>query len=512
MIDLFKVNMHSDVADMLKTTINSGSITQGKKVEEFEQLLQKYLNVDYVLTVNSATSGLTLAYKLLDLKDDELVLSTPLTCFATNAAILANDLDIVWCDTDVNTCNIDLDDVKAKLTMKTRALSFVHWGGTPINYDKLQDIKKYAYEKFGNILNIIEDCAHAFGSTYKNKKIGSFGNISVFSFQAIKHLTTGDGGCIVLPNKEMYERAKLLRWFGIDREKRSKPSTDFRLENDIVEYGYKWHMNDINATIGIANITKIDEILDKCVKSAEYLSTSLKHLKGLELFDINEHSRPSYWIFTLKVLDGRKNDFIKFMKDSDIVVSQVHQRNDTHSCLSKYRSTLVNLDIIEKQIISIPCGWWLTKENLQYIINTIKEFFNECYISKLHRKDMQMYKALITEFNGFTKFNDDNTINIDNVYALKIGTKVISIASLYIDYKYGDPIGRIEDVVVTKKYRRQGYGIQIVEYLTKIAIDKYMCYKVLLNSDDSNVKFYENCGFNVYGKAMESTAAIPQLE
>lgn len=510
MIDLFKVNMNVNVADMLKITINSGSITQGKKVEEFEKLLQEYLNVDYVLTVNSATSGLTLAYKLLDLKDDELVLSTPLTCFATNAAILANDLDIVWCDTDINTCNIDLDDVKSKLTIKTRALSFVHWGGTPINYDKIEEIKRYDFDKFGNVLHIIEDCAHAFGSTYNNKKIGSFGNISVFSFQAIKHLTTGDGGCIVLPNKEMYERAKLLRWFGIDRDKRSKPTTDFRLENDIVEYGYKWHMNDINATIGIANMKQIDEILEKCVKNAEYLTASLKSLNGIELFESNENSKPSYWIYTLKILEGRKNEFIEFMKRSEIVVSQVHQRNDTHSCLSKYLTTLVNLDIIEKQIVSIPCGWWLTIENLDHIINSIRKFLNEYFITKLEPKDIKMYKSLITEFNGFTKFND--IINIDNVYVLKIGNKVISTASLFIDYKYGDPIGRIEDVVVTEKYRRQGYGIQIVEYLSKIAIYKYMCYKVLLNSDDSNVRFYENCGFNVYGKAMVSTGPIPELE
>ena len=114
----------------------------------------------------------------------------------------------MWCDTDPNTCMIDLEDVKRKITEHTTLLTFVHWGGNVVDLDKVEDLKDYAKTKFGTTLNVVEDCAHAFGSMFKNQKVGTLGkNICVFSLQAIKHLTTGDGGLIFLPNEELYERA-----------------------------------------------------------------------------------------------------------------------------------------------------------------------------------------------------------------------------------------------------------------------------------------------------------------
>ena len=335
-IPLFKVYMNDDI-DIVTNTLKSGMITQGKKVEEFEEKLKIYFNYPYLLTLNSATSGLTLAYRLLDLKPGiDTVISTPLTCFATNASILSNNLDIVWADTNPLTCNIDLEDVKKKINSKTKALSFVHWGGNPVDLNKVQELKEYALEKFEIDLKVIEDCAHAFGAEINYKKLGTHGNICVFSLQAIKHLTTGDGGLIFLPNEEMYKRAKLLRWFGIDRDRRSLPGTDFRLEPDISEYGYKFHMNDINASIGLSNLPNIENILKKCRNNAKIYKENLSGLSGIQLFEEVENSNPSYWIYTLKILYNRKNEFLDFMKFKGIVVSQVHARNDRHSCLEKY--------------------------------------------------------------------------------------------------------------------------------------------------------------------------------
>ena len=121
-IPLFKVYMNDNL-DYVMNTLGSGMITQGKKVEEFEEKLKKYFNYPYLLTLNSATSGLTLAYRILDLKPSvDYVISTPLTCFATNASILANNLNIIWADTDPESCNIDLEDVKKKINSNTKAL------------------------------------------------------------------------------------------------------------------------------------------------------------------------------------------------------------------------------------------------------------------------------------------------------------------------------------------------------------------------------------------------------
>ena len=179
-IPLFKVYMNNNLQSVLDT-LSSGMITQGKKVEEFENKLKEYFNYPYILTLNSATSGLTLAYRLLNLKDNDIVISTPLTCFATNAAILANNLRIVWCDTDRNTCNIDFEDVKKKINSNTKVLSFVHWGGVPVDLDKVKEIKQYAWEKYEIELSVVEDCAHAFGTEFNGKKLGTHGNICVFS-------------------------------------------------------------------------------------------------------------------------------------------------------------------------------------------------------------------------------------------------------------------------------------------------------------------------------------------
>jgi len=492
-IPLFKVNMNTDIDKYILPTLKSGMITQGSKVEEFENKLKEYFNYPYILTLNSATSGLTLAYRLLNLSNGDFVISTPLTCFATNAAILANNLNIIWADTDPNTCNIDLQDVKNKINKDTKVLTFVHWGGVPVNLDIVEELKIYTKNTYGNDLYIVEDCAHAFGTEFNGKKLGTHGNICVFSLQAIKHLTTGDGGLIFLPNEEMYKRAKLLRWFGIDRERRSLPGSDFRLEPDITEYGYKFHMNDINASIGLANFVNIQENIDKCYNNGQYYNENLKNIGDVELFNYVTNTRPSYWIYTIKILNGRKNEFIEYMKNKNIVTSQVHARNDKHTCLQNaVCKELKNLDLIEQQIVSIPVGWWVSIDELKYIVDTIKNFSNIPYITKLYIKDIDDYRQILYQMNDHKK--DIYNINIDSIYVLKIGNKIISTAKLLIENKIYEPVGHIEDVVTLKEYRGKGYGKQLIKYLLDIGLNKDKCYKIVLNCKTELDDFYIKCG------------------
>lgn len=383
-INLFKVFMSEDVIEPLSKVIMSGFITQGEQVEKFEEKLKKYFGNDNLLTLNSATSGLTLALRLLinkDLsdnwpgfdKENDYVLSPALTCFATNASILANDCKIKWLDTDNNTANVSIEDIKNKLNYNTKILYIVHWGGYPVDIDSLKMLQEEHLIKYGYKFRIIEDCAHAFGAEYKNKKLGNHDNICVFSLQAIKHLTTGDGGIIVLPNENLYERAKLIRWFGIDRNKRNYNKKDFRMENDITEWGYKFHMNDINATIGIYNLPHIDDLLKKNRFNYEYLYQNLKNLEHITLLENNDDRKTSAWLFTMKV--NNKNEFIDKLKNAGIMTSQVHNRNDLNSCVSDFKCDLPNITELEQKLICIPVGWWLTQENLDYIIKTIKEVY-----------------------------------------------------------------------------------------------------------------------------------------
>tara|TARA_B100000073_G_scaffold334304_1_gene326707 strand:- start:2874 stop:3977 length:1104 start_codon:yes stop_codon:yes gene_type:complete len=367
--------MNKDVMTPLEKTLMSGYITQGSRVSEFEKELSEYLEIPYLLTLNSATSGLTLALRLLGVNRDEDVVLTPaLTCFATTASILSYGVSIRWIDTDPNTGNVSIPDIKSKLTEKTKVIYVVHWGGTPVDLDELDQVLEDHKQIYGFKPSVVEDCAHAFGAKYNNKSLGNHGNICVYSTQAIKQLTTGDGGIITLPTKEMYDRCKLLRWYGIDRDNRSYSKKDFRLENDIVEWGYKFHMNDISATIGLSNLKVIeDEVLKKNKGNAKFLKNSIKN-EAIQLLTTPEKSESADWLFTIKILNGRKQEFIDYMLSKQIMVSQVHNRNDVNTCVESFQSPLPNLDVLEKQIVCIPVGWWLTEENREYIVKCVNEF------------------------------------------------------------------------------------------------------------------------------------------
>jgi len=383
-IPLFKVFMSEDVIKPLSDVLMSGFITQGPNVDKFEEKLSEYFNNKNLLTLNSATSGLTLALRLLINPDidnnwpgidvnNDYILSPVLTCFATNASILANNCKIKWIDTDNTTANISIDDVKNKLNANTKVLFLVHWGGYPVDLNQLKILQDEHEKKYGYKFRIIEDCAHAFGATYNGKKLGNHGNICVFSLQAIKHLTTGDGGIIILPDEKLYNRAKLIRWFGIDRDKRNYNRKDFRLENDIEEWGYKYHMNDINATIGLYNLPHINSLLEKNRNNYKYLYENLNNINGIILFEYNNDRETAGWLFSLRVKN--KAYFIDKMKEFGITTSQVHNRNDLNTCVNEFLIDLPNITELEKELICIPVGWWLKKEDLDYMINKIKDIY-----------------------------------------------------------------------------------------------------------------------------------------
>ena len=378
---LFKVYMNDRVPAKVGETLISGKISQYNKVSEFEYILSNYINNKKILTLNSGTNALHLAYHLLQKPIEELnypgweigdeVLTTALTCVATNWPILANNLKIKWVDIDPETMNINIEDLKKKLSSTTKIISVVHWGGTPTDLDKLKEVQDYAESTFGFRPMIIEDGAHSFGAEYNGKKLGNHGNIVMHSFQAIKHLTTVDGGLLILPTDELYQRGKLQRWFGISRERKNKQK-DFRVEDDIKEFGFKFHMNDVNATIGLANFPQVIENLKIHRKNAKYYFEALRNIDCVELLNIGEKINSAYWLFTFKIKN--RDEFISFMAKKDVCVSQVHGRNDRHTCVKDFKCKLPILEEYSKKIVCIPVGWWISKNDTKYIVECIKEW------------------------------------------------------------------------------------------------------------------------------------------
>ena len=375
-IQMFKVFMSENAAPEVAKVLNSGYIGQGEKVEQFESKLQDFFMKDYIVTLNSGTSGLHLALDLLKkssgkwpgLEDGDEVLATSLTCTASNFPILANNLNIKWVDVDPTTLNMDLDDLSRKISPKTKAIMLVHWGGYPNDLDRIKEIQNKCFELYGFKPAVIEDGAHSFGSKYKGKHIGNHGNMTMYSLQAIKHITSIDGGLLLLPHQELYDRAKLLRWYGIDRNSNRK---DFRCEADIQEWGFKFHMNDVCATVGMENLKHAEEIVSRHQSNAKFYDEHLQNIPGLTTLNRHEGHESAFWIYSMLVED--RDGFYKHMKDCGIVVSQVHERNDKHTCVSDYKSSLPTLDRIIGKVVSIPVGWWVTDEDRQYIVDCIKK-------------------------------------------------------------------------------------------------------------------------------------------
>ena len=388
-IPLFKVFMSENAGPEVTKILNSGYIGQGPKVEEFESNLQKYFNRDYIVTLNSGTSGLHLALELLKkpnkkvvnhsgyaftenfwpgIQDGDEVLCTSLTCTASNFPVLANNLKIKWVDIDPTTLNMDLDDLARKITPKTKVIMLVHWGGYPNDLDKIKNIQSKCQEMYGFKPAVIEDGAHSFGSKYKGKHLGNHGNVVMYSLQAIKHITSVDGGLLLLPHQELYDRAKLMRWYGIDRNSNRK---DFRCEADIQEWGFKFHMNDVCATVGIENLKFADEIIGKHQSNAKFYDENLFGVEGVTTLKREKGHDSAFWIYSMLV--ENRDDFYTWMNECGITVSQVHERNDKHSCVIDYKTQLPTLDKTIGKVVSIPVGWWVGQEEKEYIINCIKK-------------------------------------------------------------------------------------------------------------------------------------------
>lgn len=393
-IPLFKVFMADSVQSAVTSILYSGYIGQGKKVDEFERVLQQYFNNNRVLTTNSATSAEHLALKLLErsysgeyvneeygavksqwpgLEKGDEILCSPLTCTATNWPVILGGYKIKWVDIDPRTLNMDLDDLARKITPKTKVIMLPLWGGMPVDFDKIKDIQEQARNTNGFAPALIVDAAHALGSKFNGKHVCNFGHITTYSFQAIKHVTSVDGGAVVMPHQSLQERGKLMRWYGIRRD---DVRTDFRCENDISEIGTKWHMNDVNATIGIENFKHTDFIIEKHIDNAlwydHYLSKNLNAAvsSGITLLERPKKFHSSSWLYTILVED--RESFMRMMGSKGITVSRVHERNDKHSAISHFKTQLPSLESVINKYVCIPVGWWVTDEDRNYILDSIK--------------------------------------------------------------------------------------------------------------------------------------------
>lgn len=366
MIDPFKVFIPETVKTPIIETLYSGFVGQGKKVDLFESELSSKFELKNVVTLNSGTSALRLALALAGVGPNDEVITTPYTMVATNTAILEQYAVPVFADIQYDTCNIDPKDIEHRITEKTKAIMCVHWGGYPCDMDEITKIAKK------HNLIVIEDAAHALNATYKGKKIGTISDYTTFSFQAIKQLTTVDGGMITVKDNKKYEEALRRRWFGIDRKNRG---TDLSKDpiSDITELGFKYHMNDVSAVIGLSQLPYFDENSEKRKNVAEKYRYGLGDIKEIRLLKCEPDRTPGNWMFAIHVDD--RNEFIKHMLSKGIGVTVHNWRNDRYSIFGGKRNDLPNLDKLDKTLVNLPIHHAITEEDVDFIISEIKKYY-----------------------------------------------------------------------------------------------------------------------------------------
>lgn len=243
--------------DEVVSCLESGWITTGPRVTQFTEKLQEYLNAPYVLPLASATAGLHLAMLSMNLQPGDEVITTPLTFAASLNVIILSGAKPVLVDIDPNTFNIDLNQLESAITAKTRIIMPVHFAGLPIDLDMLYQMA----EKYD--LRVLEDAAHAMGTEYKGKKVGSFGDTQVFSFHPNKNMTTGEGGCVATRDEELAKKVSLLRFHGIDREAWNRFGKSGSQDYEIVLPGFKYNMMDIQAALGLHQLNELEGFIER---------------------------------------------------------------------------------------------------------------------------------------------------------------------------------------------------------------------------------------------------------
>lgn len=342
----------------IQETLYSGYIAEGEKVYEFEKLFSEYIHNPYTLSLNSGTAALHIALLCAGIGEGDEVISTVLTAEPTNIAIKLVGAKVVWADIENNTGLLDPKSVREKITSKTKAIMLVHYAGMVCDMNEFNKISK----EFN--IPIIEDAAHALGSKYNNLPIGCNSEYTVFSLQAIKHMTTVDGGILAVKSQEKTDQGRLLRWFGLDKK-------IARLENDVKFPGYKYHMNNLNATIGIVQMKHVRLIIGKYIENGKYFDEQLKNISGVTLLDYHKNTEPSYWLYTLKV--ENRDGFIKKLNENGISASELHLRNDRHSVFDESKTFLPVFEEFYKKMVHIPCGWWVTPADREKIVSVIKQ-------------------------------------------------------------------------------------------------------------------------------------------
>lgn len=342
----------------LEKILYSGYISEGDSVYKFERKFSDLIGNPFCISTNSGTAAIHIALKIVGVTKGDEVISTALTAEPTNTTIALTGAKVIFADVDPENGLISPISIERLINKKTKAIMVVHYAGMVCDLESINKIS----EKYK--IPVIEDAAHALLSSFKGQYIGNNSRFTCFSFQAIKQLTTVDGGMLCLKNEIDYSRAKKLRWFGLEK---NKP----RLQNNIVEAGFKYHMNNVNATIGDIQLEYLHKNINTAIENGRFFDRNIIENIFVKKVRYQDQTIPSYWLYTLLV--KKRDKFIEYMTTKAITSSELHLRNDFHKVF-KSKLKLPMLDLFYSELVHIPVGWWVTKKEREYIVKAINDW------------------------------------------------------------------------------------------------------------------------------------------
>ncbi len=372
-VRLFKPSVGTEELEMIQQAFERSWIGLGPNVNKFEEEWAKFINAKLAIGVNSATAALHLALMLFDFPPGKKVLVPSLTFASTATSILYNQLVPVFIDSDPENLGIDLDDMKNKYDEDVVAVIPVHYAGHPVPMDELMP---WAKEKG---IKVIEDCAHTAGGEYKGKALGTWGDVGCFSFEEKKCMTTGDGGMMVTNEPELFKDVKAMRWVGIDKDnwKTAQKYTDANIDAmhwyyELNVLGYKYNMNDLAASIGLAQLKKLPSFNKRRAEIIRKYLDGISAMPNIDPLLSYEPEKYDYWLFGVRA--ENRNDLIMHLKSNGIATGCHFTPLSVQPIFQQYES---NCEFIEKEadkFITLPLHPDLTDEEVDYVINKLKQY------------------------------------------------------------------------------------------------------------------------------------------
>ena len=363
-IPLFATFVHPTAPQQVAEVLASTMLSEGEQVKEFETQLAAQLGLLHPAALNSGTSALHLALEVAGVGPGDEVILAAQTFIASAMTIVQTGATPVFADIHYENGNLNPADIEHRVTAQTKAIMAVHWGGYPCDMAEIQAIAA----RHG--LVVIEDAAHALGASYRGQAIGAISDYTCFSFQAIKHLTTGDGGALCALDPVKADDVFRRRWFGIDRAHSPISETGER-QYDLTEVGFKYHLSDYAAALGLANLNGLQERMAYRRQLVAQYRRGLQNVPGLTHFVYQPDRESAHWLFGFHVEE--RPAFMRHLRAHGIACSVVHDGIDHNTLFGGKRMDLVQQRRFDATQVHVPLHDALTREQVDYIISTIKQ-------------------------------------------------------------------------------------------------------------------------------------------